>query len=143
MNLNCGACGKDFKWPRKVNFCAHCQISFMDWQTKKIVDEFDRLFGDLELSIVEQWSRKRKIKEKFTLIEWIKELFQSKNIDRQTYTHMMSRLEEEKRYRDESEKLSILMKEKEIDRTTFERRHMELEQTLQERLRKLDNFRQD
>ncbi|UCH32550.1 MAG: hypothetical protein JSV05_03995 [Candidatus Bathyarchaeota archaeon] len=143
MNLDCGACGKNFKWPRKVNFCARCQIIFMDWQIQKMDEEFDRLFGDLELSTVEEGSRKRKIKEEFTPIEWMKELFQSNKIDRQAYTHMVSRLEEEKRYRDESERLSLLMKSKEIDKTTFEKRRMELEQTHQERLGKLDNLRQD
>ena len=143
MILECGACGKDFKWPRKVNFCARCQISFMDWQLGKTDGEFDRLFGDLELSVVEEGSRKRKIKEEFTPIEWMKELFQSNKIDRQTYTHMISRLEEEKKYRDESERLSLLRKGKEIDQMTFERRRRELEQTHQERLEKLDSFRQD
>ena len=67
----------------------------------------------------------------------------SEKIDQQTYTRMISRLEEEKRYRDESERLSLLVKGKEIDRTTFEKLHMELEQTHQERLEKLDKFRQD
>ncbi|NIO36922.1 hypothetical protein GTO27_04375, partial [Candidatus Bathyarchaeota archaeon] len=71
MILECGACGKDFKWPRKVNFCARCQISFMDWQTEKMDGEFDRLFGDLELSAIEEGSRKRKIKEEFTPMEWM------------------------------------------------------------------------
>jgi hypothetical protein len=142
MNLDCGACGKDFKWPRKVNFCARCQIILMDWQNKKMDEEFERQFGDLELSMIEEGSRKREIKKKFTPIEWMKELMRSEKIDQQTYARMISRLEEEKRYRNESERLSLLVKGKEIDRTTFEKLQMELEQTHQERLGKLDKFRQ-
>ncbi len=143
MILECGACGKDFRWLRKVNFCARCQLSFMVWRTEKMDGEFDRLFGDLELSAVEEGSRKRKIKEEFTPMEWMTEQFQSNKIGLQTYTRMISRLKEEKKYRDESERLSLLRKGKEIDQMTFERRRRELEQTHQERLEKLDSFRQD
>ncbi|UCE96172.1 MAG: hypothetical protein JSV51_00755 [Candidatus Bathyarchaeota archaeon] len=95
------------------------------------------------MSVVEAGSRKRKIKEEFTPMEWMTEQFQSKKIGLQTYIRMISRLEEEKRYRDESERLSLLRKDKEIDQMTFERRRRELEQTHQERLEKLDGFRQD
>jgi len=75
----------------------------MNWQKEKMNEEFKRLFGDLKLSMFEEGSRKRELKQKLTPIEWMKELMRSGKIDYQTYAHMISRLEEEKRYGDESE----------------------------------------